>query len=257
MNHTKISRRNLLKTAGAALAAPYIIPGAALGLDGKASASERVVLGHIGVGGQGSYLFANFQNCQNAQSVAVADAYKDRARPGSQCKGKAYLDYRELLARADIDAVIIATPDHAHVPIAIAAARAGKDAYVEKPLGLSIEQCLACRRVFDEKKRLFQYGTMQRSNDTCRQACEIVRHGKIGKIKALEVIAPNGGAARLAEGDRRSKEPRFRRVARTRATEALHGRSLQSARLVLDLRLLNRLSGRLGGPSTGPADLGL
>jgi predicted dehydrogenase len=80
------------------------------------------------------------------------------------------------------------------VPLAIAAARAGKDAYVEKPLGLSIEQCLACRRVFDEKKRIFQYGTMQRSNDTCRQACEIVRNGKIGKIKALEVIAPNGGA---------------------------------------------------------------
>ncbi|MGO9108056.1 MAG: Gfo/Idh/MocA family protein [Thermoguttaceae bacterium] len=195
MNYTKISRRNLLKTAGAALAAPYIIPGAALGLDGKASASERVVLAHIGVGGQGSYLFANFQNCQNAQSVAVADAYKDRrVARAAQCKGKAYLDYRELLAHADIDAVIIATPDHAHVPIAIAAARADKDAYVEKPLGLSIEQCLACRRVFDEKKRVFQYGTMQRSNDTCRQACEIVRNGKIGKINALEVIAPNGGA---------------------------------------------------------------
>ena len=85
-------------------------------------------------------------------------------------KGKAYRDFRELLARNDIDAVVVATPDHWHVPIAIAAARAKKDAYVEKPLGLSIEQNLACLKVFTETGRIFQYGTQQRASPHFRIA---------------------------------------------------------------------------------------
>ena len=109
-------------------------------------------------------------------------------------KGKAYDDFRELLARSDIDAVVVATPDHWHVPIAIAAARAKKDAYVEKPLGLTIEQDLACQKVFAGNGRVFQYGTQQRSMSHCRFGCELVRSGRIGKVHAIEVIAPDGSA---------------------------------------------------------------
>ncbi len=195
MNHTRLSRRHLLKGAVAALAAPYFVPAAALGKADKLPASERVTLGHIGVGNQGGGLFNWFQQCQGAQSVAMADAYKDRREAfARKIKGKAYGDFRELLARDDIDAVVVATPDHWHVPIAIAAARAKKDAYVEKPLGVSLEQDLACLKVFTENKRIFQYGTFQRSLPHSRFGCELVRSGRIGKVHAIEVIAPNGGA---------------------------------------------------------------
>ncbi len=176
------------------MAFPYVITTAALGNETKSAASERVTLGHIGVGNQGSYLFSQFQKLKGAQSVACADAYKDRRElRAGQGGGKAYADFREILAREDIDAVVVATPDHWHVPIAIMAARAGKDCYVEKPLGLCVEQDLACRKVFQEHNRVFQYGTQQRSSPHCRIGCELVRSGRIGKIRSLDVVAPNGG----------------------------------------------------------------
>ncbi len=192
-NH-KLTRRGFLSGSASAVAFPYVITTAALGTRTKAAASERVTLGHIGVGGQGSFLFGQFQKLKGAQSVACADAYTEhRDRRAAQCGGKAYADFRELLARPDIDAVVVATPDHWHVPIAIMAARAGKDCYVEKPLGICAEQDLLCRKVFQEHSRVFQYGTQQRSSAHCRIGCELVRNGKIGAIKALEVVAPNGG----------------------------------------------------------------
>ena len=168
MTHSDMTRRGFLAGTASAFAFPYVITTSALGSATKAPASERVTLGHIGVGGQGTGLFNQFQKVKGAQSVATADAYKDRREQrAAQCGGKAYADFRELLERKDIDAVVVATPDHWHVPIAIYAARAGKDCYVEKPLGLSAEQDLAC---------------------------ELVKRGKGGAIKALEVIAPNGGS---------------------------------------------------------------
>lgn len=196
--HVRISRRNLL--VAAAIGSPYVITTAALGSQQKAPASERVALGFIGVGGRGRGLLGGFINCKDAQCVAVTDAYRDR-REGvaASIQGKAYADFRELLARDDIDAVVIATPDHLHVPAAVAAARAKKDAYVEKPLGLSVEQDLVCRKVFEEHARVFQYGTQQRSSAHCRFGCELVRSGKIGKVRRIEVIAPNGGAGGSTE----------------------------------------------------------
>jgi glucose-fructose oxidoreductase len=194
MQNSSLSRRNFLQGATAALATPYVITSTALGDATTPPASERVTLGHIGVGGQGSGLFFQFQQCKGCQSVAVADAYKDRREARAAiCKGKSYADFRDLLARKDIDAVVIATPDHWHVPIANMAARAKKDAYVEKPLGLTIEQNLACRKVFSENERVFQYGTMQRSMGHCWLGCELVRSGRIGKIHTIEVIGPDGG----------------------------------------------------------------
>ncbi len=195
LTHRLTPRGFVQGAAAAAVAAPYVITSAALGNAEKPPASERVALGHIGVGNQGGTLFHCFQNCHGVQSVAVADAYKDRREAYARaCGGKPYADFRDLLARNDIDGVVIATPDHWHVAIANAAARAKKDAYVEKPLGLTLAQDLACRKVFQENQRVFQYGTMQRSSDHCRLGCELVRSGRIGKVHAIEVVAPNGGA---------------------------------------------------------------
>jgi hypothetical protein len=177
------------------MSAPCVIPSTALGDENTPPPSERVTLGHIGVGGRGHGLLVGFMRCKGAQSVAACDAYQGRREAvAKMIKGKAYADFRELLSRDDIDAVVVATPDHWHVPIANAAARAKKDAYVEKPLGVSIEQDLACQKAFRENQRIFQYGTQQRSSNHCRFGCELVRSGRIGKVHTLEVIAPNGGA---------------------------------------------------------------
>ncbi len=195
MSDRRISRRRLLANAAGMVAAPYVITTAALGNAQQAPASERVTLGHIGTGGQGGFLFRMFQACKGCQSVAVADCYSDRREAYARmCNGKAYRDFREILARKDIDAVVVATPDHWHVPIALAAARAGKDTYVEKPLGVTVEECLTAKRVFAETGRVFQYGTQQRSSAHCRFGCELVRSGRIGKLHTLEVVAPDGGA---------------------------------------------------------------
>jgi len=201
MNESRFTRRRLLKSAAAAaVGAPYVITSAALGNAETPPASERVVLGHVGVGNRGRSLLRGFMNCHGAQSVAPSDAYRSRRDSCAEMiQGKAYADFRELLARDDIDAVVVATPDHLHVPVAMAAARAGKDAYVEKPLGISAEQDLLCRDLFREKKRIFQYGTQQRSSNHCRFGCELVRSGRIGKIQRMEVIAPNGGAGGSTE----------------------------------------------------------
>jgi len=200
MSSRRLTRRGLLKSAAAAAASPYVIASTALGDAETPPASERIAMGHIGVGNRGRGLLRGFMNCQGVQCVAVSDAYKSRREACAEMiQGKAYADFRDLLARDDIDAVVVATQDHWHVPIAIAAAKAGKDAYVEKPLGISIEQNLLCRKVFREKKRVFQYGTQQRSSGHCRFGCELVRSGRIGKIQRMEVIAPNGGAGGSTE----------------------------------------------------------
>jgi hypothetical protein len=183
-----------LKGAAGAMAAPLVIPASALGGDGQAAPSERVTLGHIGVGGQGSGLFGAFRRCQGAQSVAVADCFQARREgKAAAINGKAYRDFRELLARKDIDGVVIATQDHWHVPIALMAVRAGKDVYVEKPVGISVLHGQTLRKEVRAHKRIFQYGTQQRSqNPHCRKGCELVRNGKIGKVTEIHVLAPNG-----------------------------------------------------------------
>jgi len=195
MKPTTRSRRQFLQSAAAAVAAPYVITSTALGAGNTTPASDRITLGHIGVGNRGRAVLRGFLKCKGMQSVACADAYTSRrAATAKLIKGKGYADFRELLARDDIDAVVVATPDHWHVPIANAAARAGKDAYVEKPLGVTIESDLICRSVFKENGRLFQYGTQQRSIRHCHFGCELVRGGYIGDVQRIEVIAPNGGA---------------------------------------------------------------
>jgi glucose-fructose oxidoreductase len=192
----KLSRRDVLKgMAASAVAAPLFVSGRALGLEDKAPANERITVGHIGVGGRGTGIFGESQSVPDYQSVAAADCYENkRDAVAAACKGKAYRDFRELLARDDIDAVVIATPDHWHVPIGILAARAGKHVYIEKPLGVTIEQDLAMQKVVEQKGVIFQYGTQQRSMPHCWVGCELVRRGVIGKVHTIEVDAPDGGA---------------------------------------------------------------
>lgn len=212
------SRRQFLRGASAAAVAcgfPAIIPARVLG---ATAPSKRVNVGHIGVGGQGGGLLGGFLGVALGQSIAVCDPFNERQERAAQrieqayaaeresgaYKGcRKYTDFRELLACADIDAVVIATPDHWHVPIGLAAVRAGKDVYIEKPLGLTIEQNKVMREAVHAHGAVFQYGTQQRSfSQHCGYACELVRNGYIGEIKAVHVVAPNG-----ATGGRSVAEP--------------------------------------------------
>ena len=198
MNDQKLTRRDILAAgcaATAGIATPYLIPSTALGNADTPPPSERVTLGHIGVGNRGTYLMRQTQLGRGIQSVAVADCYKDRRDSAAAViQGKAYADFRKILDQDGIDAVIVATPDHWHVPIAMAAARAGKDAYVEKPLGMTLEQNVLCRKIFRERKRIFQYGTQQREAKHQEFGRELVRAGKLGELKEIEVKAPNGAS---------------------------------------------------------------
>jgi hypothetical protein len=210
MSKMPLSRRRFLKGAAAlagAAAAPYVITGTALGAGGIPSPSERVAVGHIGVGGRGSGLLGNFLGVAAAQSVAVCDCFQaqrekaaaavenqyGRREGAGSYKGCAQIaDFRDLMARPDIDAVVIATPDHWHVPLGLAAARAGKDMYIEKPLGLAVEWDKALRAAVRRYGRVFQYGTQQRAMAHVRLGCELVRNGRIGKIRSIEIVAPDG-----------------------------------------------------------------
>jgi predicted dehydrogenase len=171
-----ISRRRFIQhhlTAAAAAAAfPTLIPGSALGKNGAVAPSNRIGVGCIGVGPQGRGDMGNFLGQKEARVLAVCDPARrnlDQARnqvnqhyQDNSCA--TYGDFRELLARKDIDAVLIATPDHWHVPVAIAAAKARKDMYVEKPMGMSVAEDKLLRQAVQKHKRIFQFGTQQRSS---------------------------------------------------------------------------------------------
>ncbi len=185
-----VTRRDFLKTAAAA--APYVITSSALGGAGQPPASERIALGFIGVGGRGRGIMGGFLR-GDAVGLAACDVWRGRReRAAARCgKGaKAYNDYRELLARDDIDAVVIASTEHWHVLHAVAAARAGKDVFCEKPLGLTYVEGRVLAETMKRYGRIFQYGTQQRSSGHFRFACELVRNGRIGRLHTIKVGAP-------------------------------------------------------------------
>ncbi|MGH7969425.1 MAG: Gfo/Idh/MocA family oxidoreductase, partial [Limisphaerales bacterium] len=196
------TRRSFLKqTTGlafSAVALPSLIPASALGKGGAVAPSNRIVVGCIGVGPQGQGDMGNFLNEKDAQVVAVCDVKTEqleqaRAAVNRQYQNNdcaTYRDFREVVARKDIDAFLVATPDHWHVLVALAAVRAGKDIYVEKPLGLSLTEEWTLRKEVEQRKKVFQFGTQQRSSRLFRFACELVRNGRIGKLKHINVWAP-------------------------------------------------------------------
>jgi len=197
MSDRTVSRRGFLKgVAGTAglLAFPAIIPSTVFGDDKKAAPSGRVNMGIIGCGGRSGYA-NSYMGHKNAQIVAVADPVASvRARRKKGKDWAEYSDFRELLARKDVDAVHIATGDYWHVPISLLAARAGKHMYTEKPLGISIEQDLACREIAQKHKRVFQYGTQNRSMQMVRSGIEIALNGHIGEIKDIYIWCPEGAS---------------------------------------------------------------
>ncbi len=222
MKHTAnaaVNRRDFLRRAltTGALAAPWLIPGSALGADDATAASERIGMGCIGLGGQGDRNMSTFTGHPEVQMLALCDVdagstryedawlrglapamektekhYADRSPSGSFRGVDGYSDFRELLARDDIDAVCISTPDHWHAPIAVAAAKAGKDMYCEKPLSLTVRDGRAMVDAVNRYERVFQCGSQRRSDSRCRRSCELVRNGRIGRLHTVRVGLPGG-----------------------------------------------------------------
>jgi hypothetical protein len=193
---THVHRRRFLKTAlgaGAAVAVPQIIPRTALGLPGVVAPSERIVVGGIGIGNRGSYVLGCFLQQPDVQFVAVCDvkaarrtAVKDRVDSHHRNKDCAtYRDMRELLARDDIDAVLIATGPNWHCMASILAAKAGKDVYCEKPSTKNIVQSLALAETFRRTGRVFQAGTQRRNLPHFQFAVELANTGRLGKLQAV------------------------------------------------------------------------
>ena len=180
----------MLRATVAAVAAPYVLTSTALGGEGKPPASERIGMGFVGLGGRGSGILTSFIHASTSQPIAVCDVWKSRAEGWGQRLGggvAAYQDFRQLLARPEIDAVVIACPDHWHVPMSIAAARAGKDVYCEKPLCLSVREGRTLVDAFKRYNRVFQHGTHQRSFGPFRLACELALNGHVGKVHTIRV----------------------------------------------------------------------
>jgi predicted dehydrogenase len=189
----KMTRRGILQGI---VAIPAVIRSGVLG---AAAPSKRINLAAFGVGNRGSYINDELSRSADARYVAVCDAYRSRREKKRQEWNALYGgDYVrtydnpwEVLKRKDVDAIVVATPDHWHVPLAIAAVRAGKDMYVEKPLSVAMTWAWKLRKAMNGSGRIFQYGTQQRSAPQFRYACELVRNGYLGKITHIDAWCPD------------------------------------------------------------------
>jgi predicted dehydrogenase len=196
---SKISRRQFLTVAGATLAFPTIIPSRALGRDDVPAPSQRIALAVVGCGNQGTLDTKAFLPLKDCQIVAACDVDKKHLEAFSKVVNthyknedcKTYHDFRELMARADVDAVLVAVPDNWHELVEVEALRHKKDVYGEKPLAHSIAEQQAIVKAVQENGRIFQTGSQQRSEANFRKACEIVRNGLIGDITHVEVGLPD------------------------------------------------------------------
>ena len=192
----QMNRRRFLKTAlgaGALVAAPYVIPGSALGKDGVVAPSDRITLGGIGIGNRGGYDLGCFLQEPDVRFLAICDVKAVRreavkkmadSKYGNQDCAM-YRDFRELLARPDIDAVLIATGPNWHATAACAAAKAGKDMYCEKPCSKNIAQSLELAATFRRTGRVFQGGMQRRNLPQFEFAVELARRGKLGKLRTV------------------------------------------------------------------------
>jgi predicted dehydrogenase len=196
MNTRHLNRRRFLQTtatASAALAIPTIVSARALGAANAASASERITLGVIGIGPRATYDIQPMLAFPDVQCVAIADVQASRRKKGKELVDKHYgnqdcvvvRDFRDLLDRKDIDALLIATGDRWHAPASMLAAEAGKDVYSEKPCGLTIELCQKLDDTFQRTGRIFQAGTQRRSVPNFQKAVELAHTGKLGKLHTL------------------------------------------------------------------------
>lgn len=213
------TRRQFLLRSALAGAAPLLLPSRIWSAQGPARPNNRITLGFIGVGTQGRHLLNSFLPQDAVQVLAVNDVDTTRrlahqkkveefytTKQDKDFKGCAeYRDFRELLARPDIDAVVIATPDHWHAYPVVAAASAKKDIYCEKPLSLTIHEARAMANAVRANQVVFQTGSMQRSSGEFWRACSLVRNGAIGKVK--EVYVSVGGPSRWCDLKEEPMEP--------------------------------------------------
>ena len=189
-----VTRREFLRgsvVTAAAFAVPTIVPSSVFGANAP---SNRITIGSIGLGGMGTGNMKGFKGKSGSQVVALCDVdagHLEKARQTAGLEEKStYNDFRDLLARDDVDAVVVATPDHWHVPASIAAVKAGKDVYCEKPLTLTIGGGRALADAVRRYGRVLQTGSQQRSGSEFRNACELVRNGRIGKLHTIKVGIP-------------------------------------------------------------------
>jgi len=190
----------LLGSAGAAIAVPYAITSLALGAPGRPPASGRIVMGAVGIGGRciGQGVMQNFLAEAEVQMVAVCDVQRQRREAGQGVVNDAYRnrdcaayrDLRELLARTDIDAVLIATGDRWHALASVLAAKAGKDVYCEKPMTLTIAEGRAVADTMRTCARVYQGGTQRRSVPKFIYAAEVARSGKLGRLQTVYAYTP-------------------------------------------------------------------
>jgi len=192
-----VGRRQFLRrglaAVGAALAAPHVLPSAVLGREGAPPPSDQILLGAMGIGGRGGYVFGCMLREPDVRCVAVCDVRKERReRAKKMADGRngddrcaAYIDYRELFARPDVDALLIATGPNWHATASINAAKAGKDVYCEKPCTKNIAQSLELAATYERTARVFQGGMQRRNVAHFIYAMDIVHSGKIGKIHTL------------------------------------------------------------------------
>ncbi len=221
-----VSRRRFLKqaasTMAAAVAVPYVVPASALGRDDNTSPSNRIVYGLIGCGHHGAgWNLGQIFRMDDAQVIAVCDVDQPRLHDAktkvrnhyARKRGKNYKgcaehgDFRDLINRRDIDVVANCTPDHWHVIPAIMAAKAGKDIICEKPLTLTVAEGRTLCDVIKKTGRIFQTASENRSIETCIQLCELVRAGRIGRLKHINVTLPGGNETRGANFMQRDERP--------------------------------------------------
>lgn len=221
-------RRDFLKASSVAIAAPWLLPATVRAGDPLRGypASGRVNVAVIGNGNQSTVDLPAFLGQDDAQVVAVCDVntasygyktrqqflgrkpaqekvekyYASKAASGRHSGCRAYKDFRDVLARPDVDAVAVIVPDHWHAPMTIAAAKAGKDIYCEKPLTLTVGQGHAMIRAVRSHGRILQTGSQYRSDEKCRFACELVRNGRIGQLKKITALMPANNVVDVGPG---------------------------------------------------------
>lgn len=203
----KLTRRALLRSGATGIAAlgfPSIVPAFALGASGAAAPSNRIHIGQVGFGWIGGSHLDTLLNRKDVRYVAacdingprlaevrrkIADKHAEDPTKAGNPDCAAYRDFREMLTRDDLDAVVIATPDHWHAMISIHAAQAGKDIYCEKPMTLTVREARAVVNAVRRYNRVFQTGSQQRSNvfGPFRRGAELVRNGRIGTVRSIDV----------------------------------------------------------------------
>jgi predicted dehydrogenase len=206
MNRTKLSRRELLKSAAFAAAAPVIVPATSLGLDGATPPSQRVTMGFIGCGRQVHYHnIPLFVRTPGVQTLALCDVdswrlnnavqrvkeqYESGKAKGSYAPAATYVDYQELLARDDIDAVMISTPDHWHAKMALDAMASGKDVALEKPITRTVREGQQLIEAAKRYQRVFRVDSEFRSGAPAHRATSVVRNGLIGQVRRVTTCVP-------------------------------------------------------------------